>query len=83
MPKETKSKALRHDPLYVQMAEPTVEVSQKMRSKASKKQEKTDQDSQLLDAKTSRRILSMVKEQQDELEQENEENVNLNQKISR
>ena len=69
MPKDSKSKSLRHDPLFVQMAEKPLEEMKKNRSKSAKKQEKPDQE--LLNAKTSRRILSMVKEQQDELEQEN------------
>ncbi|KAJ3272157.1 hypothetical protein HDV01_005922 [Terramyces sp. JEL0728] len=70
MPKSAKAaKNQRHDPLHVQLSN-DVSVERDVKPIKGKKKKEPVQDSTVVDAKTSRKILQMAKEQQNELEVE-------------
>ncbi|TPX69996.1 hypothetical protein SpCBS45565_g02099 [Spizellomyces sp. 'palustris'] len=70
-----KRSSLRHDPLYVQMAkDSSVELTKKKR-RGPKDQTGSDddtpkKDAEFLDSRTSKKILNIVRQQQDEIERE-------------
>ncbi|KAJ3311775.1 snoRNA-binding rRNA-processing protein [Boothiomyces sp. JEL0838] len=71
MPKDSKTtKSVRHDPLYVQLSK-DASVERDVKPIKGKKKEKVPE-STVVDAKTSKKILQMAKEQQNELAEENE-----------
>lgn len=63
----------RHDPLHVQMAKDTDVSLQNRKRKEKKTQKRNNEEKQFVDPKTSKRILSLVREQQEEIA--NEENI--------
>ncbi|KAF9972992.1 snoRNA-binding rRNA-processing protein [Actinomortierella ambigua] len=73
MPRFTASaKTPRHDPLHVQLMGPADNDSlgKKPRAKAARNERKNKADAGFVDAKTSRKILTLAQEQQDEIERE-------------
>ncbi|KAL7753889.1 snoRNA-binding rRNA-processing protein [Sorochytrium milnesiophthora] len=64
------AKEQRHDPLHVQMRKDT-DVSLDTRRQRSKRSGKADEDATFVDAKTSKKILKLARQQQDELASEN------------
>ncbi|KAG0226251.1 snoRNA-binding rRNA-processing protein [Actinomortierella wolfii] len=66
------SKAPRHDPLHVQLMGPADpdSLGKKPRAKAARAERKNKADAGFVDAKTSRKILALAQEQQDEIARE-------------
>ncbi|KAF9197963.1 snoRNA-binding rRNA-processing protein [Haplosporangium sp. Z 27] len=68
------SKAPRHDPLHVQLLGPsendTIHQGKQPRAKAARNERKNKPDANFVDAKLSRKILSIAQEQQDEIRRE-------------
>ncbi|KAF9167811.1 snoRNA-binding rRNA-processing protein [Actinomortierella ambigua] len=73
MPRFTATpKAPRHDPLHVQLMGPSDNdpLGKKPRAKAARNERKNKADAGFVDAKTSRKILALAQEQQDEIARE-------------
>jgi len=74
MPKSRGSRPLRHDPLYTSIEEGSghLRSESNARHKRQPKQEAESQDESYVDAATSRKILALAKEQQQEIAEEDE-----------
>ncbi|KAF9362689.1 snoRNA-binding rRNA-processing protein [Mortierella sp. NVP85] len=68
----TSARAPRHDPLHVQLMGPSDDdpLGKKPRAKAARSERKNKPDASFVDAKLSRKILSIAQEQQDEIRRE-------------
>jgi len=75
--KKTSLGKQRHDPLHVQISKDT-NVAYNVKNRREKKTHKKEsEEKQFIDPKTSKRILSLVREQQEEIAKE-ENNIKLN-----